>query len=452
MAGVLGNIAGPYAGLVDSTGGRVRPHLNLVYTGTQTPRWQMLENRLFQPLRKRADWLRQSASTQSRTLNDRCVFGSYGEKDNTKSNVRHQFWLNEPDAKLNEVQRLAITSRGLPMDQFNESDLMRGDRCLSREIDPVRLSPGPAHLPSYFFDGLALSQTSSALNESIHREPFLCHPSGGIFDLLNERCTKDEPLALELTEWLRGKDTQFAALHPDQGHGTFEHARVHLWAALSLERIGATLHEGKSNWKTLFSQCLLCEPSTWGDRQAVHHDVAEAWQHFDSKVQDILAYRCFGSIDVQMRLRVGDKADSTYWDWQYKYLDRLAQISASNPAYINQFHDLPSRLLWAFMLFSKKGEEAWAMKAAFNTALDAARKHHQLIQQAELKHADQLALKAIEQVTAILKQKGPIKLRDMQRSCNNRSAGYFKPALTLMQQQGRLRIDEAKLLHLVAQT
>lgn len=74
IAGVLTNIAGPHAGLVDSGGGRVKPHLSLLRIGCTASRLHLLERRLFHPLRTRANWLRQSASSHSRRLADSWVF------------------------------------------------------------------------------------------------------------------------------------------------------------------------------------------------------------------------------------------------------------------------------------------------------------------------------------------------------------------------------------------
>jgi hypothetical protein len=59
IAGILTNIAGPYAGLIDPAGRRIQPHLNIINVATSTPRVQAMEERLFHPLRLRVNWLRQ---------------------------------------------------------------------------------------------------------------------------------------------------------------------------------------------------------------------------------------------------------------------------------------------------------------------------------------------------------------------------------------------------------
>jgi len=64
-----------------------------------------------------------------------------------------------------------------------------------------------------------------------------------VFDPFHKLSSEDELLARDLVALLRGRDTEFATPHPDKGPGTFEHARVHLWAAMTLERLGDTLQD-----------------------------------------------------------------------------------------------------------------------------------------------------------------------------------------------------------------
>lgn len=452
IAGVLGNIAGPYAGLVDVNGGRVNPHLSLLFSGPSSPRWQMLENRLFQPLRKRTDWLRQRASSQSRKLSDRFVFGDYESLIDKKVKESPLIWLRDFSVEHEKKQHLTITGSGLPRNQFDENELMSQFFYHGRDGDPVRHSPGVSHLPSFVFERIALSKISAALNESIHRDAFVVAPTGGIFAGHEPRAPKHDDQAHELAALMEGRDTRFEPLHRDQGYGTFEHAKVHLWATIPLERIGETLHDDKSVWRQLYKQCLLCAPSEWKPSDARQYNVAQAWRRFDQNVQDVMERRCFGGIQHQARLGMDPQEESRYWHLQNLYLERLGEYTGPDPGCTAQFHDLPGRLLWTFKQFYTKGEPGWTLNAAFNVACYAVKQHGHLLKLAHEKYTALLALRAIEQVTHILQSKGPLKLRDIQRSCNNRTAGYFKPALSLMQQEGRLRIDAEKRLHLIAQS
>lgn len=134
------------------------------------------------------------------------------------------------------------------------------------------------------------------------------------------------------------------------------------------------------------------------------------------------------------------------------HLEELEGLSSADSTFLVQFHDLPARLFWVFLQFRGKGEEFWCGKAAFRTALYAARMHGRLVQQAREKYAESINQGALKLVQSILTRKGPCKLREMLRATNNRSAAFFKPALHTLEQQGRLRVDENKRFQLVGQS
>ncbi len=452
IAGVLANIAGPYAGLVDATGGRVQPHLSLLHIGSSTPRLQRLGSRLFHPLRTRTNWLRQRTSSHSRTLIDRYVFGEHTPAAGNHKQSPLPYWFKEQDARKSESQHEMFKCHGLPADQFSESELMSPLFYGGCGGDPVRTSAGPAHLPSLFFEGVSLDQLATALSESIHREALLLNPSGGLFNQSNNRSLKDERLAEELTALLRGRDTQFDPLHPDQGHGTFEHARVHLCAAMSMERLGETLQDESSNWNALYRHCLLWEASAWQVPQDQKYNPAQAWQRYEDNVHKLLELRCFGKNQAQMRSMLSPNREARYQHLQSLYLNFLDNFHAPTDAFISQFHDLPARLLWVFMQFFQKGEASWTMAAAFDTATYATRMHERLLKQARDKYTERMTHNALEVVISILARKGPCKLREMQRASNNRSAAFFKPVLQTLEQQGRLRVDEHNRFQLIGQS
>ena len=137
---------------------------------------------------------------------------------------------------------------------------------------------------------------------------------------------------------------------------------------------------------------------------------------------------------------------------QDSYLKSLEDILPHDSACITQFCDLPARLLWVFLQLRSDKEEFWCGKAAFTTALYAARMHAIMLKQAREMRAARYLLKSAEKVTGILSRKGPCKVRDLQRSCNKRSADSFKPVLDLLQQQGRVRVDPDNRLQLIGQS
>ncbi len=448
IAGILSNIAGPYAGLVDSGGGRVKQHLSLLRIGRTAAHLHLLEKRLFHPLRTRANWLRQSASSHSRYLADNWTFAN-GEppSDGVKHGAPPFFRQRRDDAA--GWQEKLFTEPGLDHNVFDELDLLDSMIYFGRHGNPVRSSPGAVHLPSLFFEGTSLDKVATTLNETIHREAFLLRPVGGVFDSFHKLSPRDEMLARDLVALLRGRDTEFAPLHKDQGPGTFEHACVHVWAAMTLERLGDTLENESSPWSALYDQCLLWDGSTGMATQDKQYKAAKEWQHYDRLVHHLLQSRCHAPIQKQCRKQVPRSYEPRFQATQNLYLESLENIFECDNSHIAQFCDLPARLLWVFLQFYADKEPFWCGKAAFTTAEYAAKMHAAMLNRAREKNTEKLALKFMDKITAILVQKGPCKLRDLQRSCNQQSAEHFRPTLNLMERQGLLQVDEQKRFRLV---
>jgi len=183
IAGVLSNIAGPYAGLVDSGGGRVKPHLSLLRIGSTASRLHLLERRLFHPLRTRANWLRQSASSHSRRLIDNWVFAEGGPSTGGVKQAPFPFFFQQRHADAAGLQEKLFTERGLNPDVFDEMSLGGSMMYSGRGGNPVRSSPGAVHLPAFFFEGTSLDKVATALSETIHREALLLMPVGGVLNV-----------------------------------------------------------------------------------------------------------------------------------------------------------------------------------------------------------------------------------------------------------------------------
>jgi hypothetical protein len=359
------------------------------------------------------------------------------------------FIFRQKHAEVTKWQEKMLTEPGLNPDVFDEMRLGDPMMYLGSDTPPVRSGPGVVHLPSLFFEGLALDKITTALNQSIHREALLLMPAGGVFDPIHKPSSKDETLARDMIALLRGRDIEFAPLHSDQGPGTFEHARVHLWASMTWERLSDTLQDESSPWNALHDQCLLWDRSTEVVPQDNKYKAATEWHHYDRLVHDLLDARCFGSIQAQRRFLIPTDYEPRFQARQDKYLDSLEGILPRDSPCMAQFCDLPARLLWVFLQLRSDREDFWCDKAAFMTALYAARMHAAILDRAREKHAEKFAHTAMAKVTTILLNKGPCKMRDLLRSSNQQSSAYFKPALSLMERQGILQIDEQKRFRLV---
>jgi hypothetical protein len=351
--------------------------------------------------------------------------------------------------ELDIAQEEIFKGASMPTIQFDEHRLTNGHLMGREDSEIERTSPGPAYLPSVCFEGIAIHQLANALKESLHRQPLLIHPVLGILKQTERRADADETLAVELVTYMRGRDCQFTPVHTDQGPGTFEHALVHLWANTSLERVGEILQEPTPSGNDLLRLCLLWQPNRWKAPTSWLQHVPSAWSRYTDIMHQLLNLRCFGRNKSQRRLVLTPEEEPLFFSQQDEFLDLLDKTEAVDKSFVVQFHDLPARLLWVFLQFREKHEKPWCMKAAFRTAEHAVKMQERVLQKARDKQAEIAALQAVELVTAILKRKGPCKLREMQRASNNRPAMFFEPGLQLLERQGRVKIDETNRFTLV---
>ena len=303
IAGVLANIAGPYAGLIDPLGERVPAHLNILNVSASMPRARALEAQLLLPLRKRLNWLRQRASSQSRKLVDRWVFGDHDPDMPFKMpDIRH-LWMKQHIHGLVTTQQQIFEGASMPNIMFDELRIMNARIMTpSDDFEIERTSPGPAYLPSICFEGTTLDQLPLILKESLHRQPLLLHPVVKILEHANRRADADELQGAELVRYLRGRDSPFPAVNPDQGHGTFEYAQVHLWANTSLERVGELLKDPGSSGNDLLQLGLLWEAAPWKARPDLLQYAQAGRNHYDAQLHSLINVRCFGRSVHQKRI------------------------------------------------------------------------------------------------------------------------------------------------------
>ncbi len=374
----------------------------------------------------------------AKTLADQWAFGRHRENAAKQPPLP---WMLERGHKHASLQANLLKSDYLPAEYFDEAELMSPLYYGGSEPLNVEASVGPTHLPSVMFERLALHEFLPALNEALHREGLVCNPTASIFGSHCAGLAKEETEATKLADLLRGKDMSFPKVHADQGHGTFEHARVHLWATSSAERLGAIL-KSTSAWNDVLKGCLLWDPSPLsGGRSPL--EGPKAIGQYNLVVHRLLGARCFGTINHQVRVALSPESATRYPRWRLGFEKILAKVPETDREHTAQFHDLPERLIWMFMQFRQKGEPVWSpMVAAFRTAEHAVYKHLRLLQCARTRQSEVETQLSLQTVESVLKRKGPCKLRDLQRSTNNLQVARLRPGLDLLQQQGRLALDE----------
>lgn len=448
IASVLGGVAGPYAGFVTPVGHRVRTGVNVLSLGTSSPAASALEDLLLHPIRTRSRYVRGRAQGMSRTLVDQWVFGDHDTNSKDRTISQTYPWMNERDHKLAGQQYSAIKSTWFAPAEFDEQELPSALYYLGNHEAPPRVLTGSEHLPSVLFERLELSNLKNALHESIHREALFFQPSGGLFSRSTLSTTKDEALAADLAGYLVGKDVAFAPVHRDQGHGTFEHARVHLWGSVSAERIGAALHDLSSSWNDVLRSCLLWDATPWVSTNPLPACSRAAMKLFGRVVQRVLEMRLFGKNHHQLRLMLHPSSYTRYSRLRLEFDEHLVRVPETSRQYIVQFHDLPERLYWMFSLFRREEEQdprgpKWSpITAAFCTAQHAIENHLERLQKARDMAAGAEASRSLKTLTAILKRHGPCNLRAMQRSSNNLRVSSLRPGLELLRSQGRVGVDD----------
>ena len=448
FASVLGGVAGPYAGFVTPVGHRVRTGVNVMRLGTSSPAASALEDVLLHPVRTRSRYMRGRAQGMSRTLVDHWVFGDHGTNSKDRTISQTYPWMNERDHKLAAQQYSAIRSTWFAPAEFDELELPSALYYPGSHEDPPRVLTGSEHLPSVLFERLELYNLKNALHESIHRETLFFQPAGGLFSRSTPSTTKDEALAADLAGYLVGKDVAFAPVHRDQGHGTFEHARVHLWGSVSEERIGAVLHDRSSPWNDVLRSCLLWDATKWVSTNPRPACSRAAMKLFGRIVQNVMETRLFGKNHHQLRLMLHPNSYKRYSRLRQDFEEHLVRVPETFREYIVQFHDLPERLHWMFLLFKREEEQdpespKWSpMTAAFCTAQHAIGNHLERLQKARDMAAAAEASRSLKTLTAILKRHGPCNLRTMQRSSDNLHVSSLRPGLELLRRQGRVGVDD----------
>jgi len=448
LAGVLGNVASPHAGFVTPENILIRPSSNLILLDCNGAAVRDLEHALLQPLRARADLIRQRATSISRHVGDQWAFGT-GEKTPAKKLNLQLYWLKEHQIDQAAQQKVLVESGHIPSENFDYLTLAESGSLPMPEPPWMNTSLGISYLPTLYADRYDLTQVPKLLEESFQREAFLCHPMGGMFSPGNIFSANMERLAEQLSQWLHGCDMQFPPVHKNQGRGTFTSARVGIWAATDSARIGAILNNTGSHWNEVLRQCLLWSKSPPIGQVPAIHEAAQAHFAYQRTLHGQLDTRCNGKYNEQPRLLLPTTHAQFYANSKRNYQDSLDSVSAVNRPHILQFHNLPERLMWALMQFGKNiqpsvpllGLDTPVIQIAFKASIHIARMHCDCLQKLRKQAVDQKQASIAEHLKRVLDRRGPLAFRDLQRASNNQRKSELMPGIDLLMQRGQVRHD-----------
>jgi hypothetical protein len=450
IGSMLGNIAGPHAGFVTPDDELVRPALNVLHVddGDSAPR--SLFSALVQPLRARARMIRNRAAGHNRAIVDHHTFGVCPAAERGVLSGDLSMALKQRSHTLAEAQEELVQMQGLPFEHFSYLHLSERCNFAHADIPWAASTPGINHLPSLFAEGLELKTVPRLLQETLHREAFLYHPVSALSGRADPFAAKQDEEAGRLAVWLQGQDMQFAPVHAGQGHGTFDTARVSLWSALDHRWLGRILSRPASQWNDVLKQCLLWRRSELPEFKPSTASPREARGMYVEILHSVLELRCHGSYQNQRRLALNKIKISRYRELKRLFLAHIDRVDAQDLPFVGQFHDLYERLLWVLMQFSTEQHPTSYISCANNVAFHALKMQVRVLKQAR-RAAEEASLDAHSAcVIRVLSRKGPLSLRDIQRSTDKLSKSELMPGLERLIQIGQVQQDSDRRFCLVS--
>jgi hypothetical protein len=449
LSGILGNIAGTQAGLVNCHDALVRPGTNLLLLDNHSAKVHALEHDLVQPLRARAALIRERAAGLSRRIADQTTFGQDANGKNNKTDGLQEPWIKEHLYDFEAKQKAIVQTKEIPSEPF-EYTAMKGPFGGFKPPVPWKDStPGINHLPTLFAERLELPLVPRLLAESFQREAFLVNPTGGIFGNGKHFSARSEQLATALTSWLQGCDMPFPPAHPSQGHGSYASARVGIWGSIDSDNVGTILNKAESQWNSVIQQCLLWSRSEPPSKTGVYSQRGNAMITYQRLLHSLIETRCHGDQRQQLRTILPFDWHSLFSRRKTWFLDSVDQASALNKPYLVRMHDLPERILWVLSLFVTGGDLMRCtaaqgkslVQAAFDASLHALRIHTASLKRIREQSAQQMCDAVAAKLAQVLSIKGPLTFRQLQRSTDSERKAVLQPSIELLIRRGQVRRD-----------
>lgn len=437
VAGIMGNLSGPGAGLVGASGRRISPGFSILAIGHPDHRFRRAADHLLGPALSIQDLLRTWALRSHRGYADLYCFGVTDVK------------------ALGELPRGSLHDRCVNMLQASVDDLKDGDAIADHwdaapsglfhepgceSITNGRL-PGPRHRPSFVFTTSDASRLEEMLTETMDQCVYLVDQSGGFFRGSFVKNPKQGNRALaEFAQHLGGTDIVVPRLHASQGYGRFHRSRVGFLAALPFKEL-AEMTEGLDGapqqvlshsilWKPTWRKPMCFGPD-WGDR---------AWKAYKAAVLTVVNSRIerHGPV-LSLRKEEGAALERV----EHALLCEMDGQPEAIRRSLGSFGNLVPQLAWAFLLLRQSAADTWWLKAAEATARHALGRHVSLLNEAANCAQRERAAHHAEKIADVLQEKGPCGTRELQRSIFRLKQTEVRAALEVLQRANRVILDES---------
>ncbi len=311
--------------------------------------------------------------------------------------------------------------------------------------DPGPTVPGPFskqgafYRPTVLLEGVSVDHVSGALAEVLDHCALLLDAQGTVLGHALAAPKSSGEALLLLSRLLEGCDMNFPKLHKEQAGGTMQHAQIRLWSAVSRAQVTDLLLRPDHKGHRLLNQSLLWAPQslTPTARPAVKQR-EQAWERYHHAVYAILQARAGGRGPV---LELQSDAVELFAELQDEFNGFLDDASGPLEEFVAVFHDLPEKLLWAFLQLRRSGEPFWCVDAAFQASYAIVHRHWDLIKELDRLAREQATRRSADRIRILLRVKGPLKTRDIARSSNGQRLDQLLPGLEQLMSAGEVVLE-----------
>lgn len=414
LAAVLGNIAGPDAGLTGIAGDLVHPGMNLVVAARDHAPWRRLEEMLLGPVDACQRTLRGISRAMIPEKLDRLESPRYA--------VRTTDIVEGSKAKV-------FPEEGRPQPYIHAESYLSALRT-----------------PTFFLRQPDERTWSKALPEAMGASLFLTDDGRLFTDLLAKLSTKGPtPFATRIVAAATTGSDQFIERGRQDGPGRIDTLRAHLLITAGREQIRDALAADHSVLQSLLQNCVFVDPTREGPGKTLDKNGLRAgYEAYLHAVKAVVTARRNGAgYQIEAKPEILTYVDAV--------TDRIRTWCDDLPPrlrpYFSDSLSLPYRLCWAFSVTRTMGESNdWMLPFLWHVV------QSKLWRQRRFLEKQMLAAEAAAQDRArqVMLQKlasiGPCVVRDLLRRYSNQRRILHQPVLDALVNEGKVRLrDDGRL-------